>query len=102
MTILTHIYEQDHIPGIGPATLAVNYTFFILSTIAAPALRWPLKRQLLLGGVFYTLNYSSGILATLTDEAAWKYVISCTGSGLAGCSAGFMWVSQGRYIHLAC
>lgn len=102
MTILTHIYEQDGLPGIGPATLAVNYTFFILSTIAAPAVRWPLKRQLLLGGCLYTLNYSSGIVATLTDSSTLKYLISCTGSGLAGCSAGFLWVSQGRYIHLAC
>ena len=102
MTILTHIYEQAGLSGIGPATLASNYIFFILSTIAAPAVRWPLKRQLILGGCLYTLNYSSGILAALFDDPALKYFISCLGSGLAGCSAGFLWVSQGRYIHLAC
>lgn len=102
MTILTHIYEQNGLPGIGPATLAVNYICFIISTIIAPAVKWPLKHQLLLGGIFYTVNYSSGILASLVDSGGLKYVISCCGSGLAGCSAGFLWVSQGRYIHLAC
>lgn len=102
MTILTHIYEQADLPGIGPATLAVNYITFILSTIAAPACQAPLKLQLLFGGIFYTINYSSGIFAAMTDEAGLKFTISCLGSGLAGCSAGFLWVSMGRYIHLAC
>jgi hypothetical protein len=102
MTILTHIYEQADLPGIGPATLASNYAAFILSSIVAPAVRAPLKLQLLAGGLFYTLNYSSGILAALTDTAGLKFAISCLGSGLAGLSAGFLWVSQGRYIHVAC
>lgn len=102
MTILTHIYEQADLPGIGPATLASNYITFIISTIVAPAVRFPLKLQLLFGGVFYTFNYSSGIFAAMTDQAGLKFTISCLGSALAGCSAGFLWVSQGRYIHLVC
>jgi len=102
MTILTHIYEQDDLPGIGPATLATNYIAFLLSIIAAPALKKSLKLQLLLGGIFYTLNYSSGIFAAMTDKPEMKFLISCTGSGISGLSSGFMWVSQGRYIHLAC
>ena len=67
MTILTHIYEEDDLPGIGPATLAVNYIAFMISIIAAPAVRKPLKLQILSGGFFYTLNYSSGFFAALTD-----------------------------------
>ena len=102
MTILTHIYEQADLPGIGPATLATNYICFMLSTIVAPAVKWPLKLQLLLGGFFYTLNYSSGIFADMTDQPHLKFAISCLGSGIAGCSGGFLWVSQGRYIHLTC
>lgn len=102
MTILTHIYEQAGLPGIGPATLATNYLCFIISLIIAPAFKIPLKLQLLAGGIFYTLNYSSGILVALTDTAGLKFTISCLGSGIAGLSAGFLWISQGRYIHLAC
>jgi hypothetical protein len=67
MTILTHIYEDAGMPGIGPATLACNYTAFIISTFVAPALKLPLKTQLLFGGICYTINYSSGILVALTD-----------------------------------
>ena len=74
----------------------------MLSLVIAPALNKPLKLQLLSGGMFYTLNYSSGIFANMTDSAGLKFLISCTGSGIAGLSAGFMWISQGRYIHLVC
>lgn len=102
MTILTHIYEDSGIPGIGPATLACNYTTFIVSTLIAPILKFSLKSQLLFGGICYTINYSSGILAALTDEAWLKFVISCTGAMVAGLSGGPLWVSQGRYIHLLC
>ncbi len=102
MTILTHIYEQAGLPGIGPATLASNYIAFIISTILAPACPFTLKTQLLLGGFFYTFNYSSGIFASMTDNSVLKFTISCLGSGVAGLSAGLLWVSQGRYIHLAC
>lgn len=102
MTILTHIYEQADLPGIGPATLATNYLTFIISSLIAPASKAPLKLQLLAGGIFYTLNYSSGIFAALTDIPGLKFTISCLGSGIAGLSAGFLWISQGRYIHEAC
>jgi hypothetical protein len=102
MTILTHIYEDAGLPGIGPATLACNYTAFILSTLCAPLLKLSLKKQLLLGGVCYTLNYSSGIFASLATDTWLKFLISCTGAVVAGLSGGPLWVSQGRYIHLAC
>jgi hypothetical protein len=102
MTILTHIYEDAGLPGIGPATLACNYIAFILSTLCAPLIKLPLKAQLLFGGICYTINYSSGIFASYTDTAWLKFVISCTGAIIAGSSAGPLWVSQGRYIHLAC
>ena len=74
----------------------------MISLVVAPSVQKPLKLQLLSGGIFYTLNYSSGIFANMTDEAGLKFIISCTGSGIAGLSAGFMWISQGRYIHLVC
>lgn len=102
MTILTHIYEDAGLPGIGPATLACNYTAFIFSILWAPGLRIGLKKQLLLGGICYTFNYSSGFFAAMTDTGWLKFVISCTGSFIAGLSAGPLWVSQGRYIHVAC
>lgn len=102
MTILTHIYEDAGLPGIGPATLACNYIAFIFSTFCAPLITKPLKIQLLLGGICYTFNYSSGFFASLTDLSWLKFVISCSGSFIAGLSAGPLWVSQGRYIHLAC
>ena len=102
MTILTHIYEEANIPGIGPATLACNYGFFILSTLIAPYAKLSLKRQLLFAGMCYTLNYASGIFASLTNTTSLKFLITCTASSIAGLSAGFLWVSKGRYIHIVC
>ena len=40
------------------ATLATNYTTFIISTFCAPALKLPIKIQFLFGAVFYTIDYS--------------------------------------------
>ena len=102
MTILTHIYQDAGIPGIGPAALACNYTAFIVSTLIAPSVKWPLKRQLLFAGICYTINYSSGIFATLIDVTTIKYGISCIAAMISGSSAGLLWVSNGRYIHLVC
>jgi len=102
MTILTHIYETAHLSAIGPATLSCNYVAFITSTFVAPAIRLPLKVQLMIGALAYTFNYSSGIYASMTDEPVYKYLISCFGSTVAGLSGGLLWVSQGRYIHLVC
>jgi hypothetical protein len=102
MTILTHIYEDSSLPGIGPATLACNYSAFMLSTLCAPVLTIPIKMQLLLGGIFYTINYSTGFFVSFIDLGWLKFVLSCSGAFIAGLSGGPMWVSQGRYIHLAC
>jgi len=102
MTILTHIYEDANLPGIGPATLACNYGAFILSTLIAPSVKLPLKLQLVLAGICYTINYSSGIFALMTDVTGLKFLISCGAAAFAGFSAAFLWVSQGRYIHLVC
>lgn len=35
-------------------------------------------------------------------ETVFKYLLTCGGATLAGLSAGLLWVSQGRYIHLVC
>ncbi len=74
MTILSHIYEDAGLPGIGPATLATNYTTFIISTFCAPALKLPIKIQFLFGAVFYTINYSSGILVSFVDTPWLKFL----------------------------
>ena len=102
MTILTQIFEEAGIPGIGPASLGCIYVFFIISTVLAPAVKWSLKNQFLLGACFYTVGYLSGIPASLTDIVPLKFAITCIGASLSGCSAGFLWVSQGRYVHLVC
>ena len=102
MTILTQIYQQANLPGIGPISLSCVYFFFMLSTIIAPAIKLHLKTQFLIAGICYTLSYVSGIFAELTDVAVLKYTISSIGSCLTGSSAGLLWVSSGRYIHLAC
>lgn len=78
------------------------YVSFIFSTFCAPLIRKPLKMQLLFGGICYTLNYFSGFLVSFTDLTWLKYFITCSGSFIAGLSAGPFWVSQGRYIHIAC
>ena len=102
MTILTQIFEEAGIPGIGPASLGCIYVFFIISTVLAPGVKWSLKNQFLLGACFYTVGYLSGIPASLTDIVPLKFAITCIGASLSGFSAGFLWVSQGRYVHLVC
>lgn len=102
MTILTHIYRQLNLDNFGPATLASNYTAFIISTFVAPLVTLPIKTQFLIASVCYTINFSSGIFVSMIDTVWIKYFISCVGAGIAGFSAGFLWVSQGRYIHIIC
>ena len=84
------------------ATLATNYTTFIVSIFCAPALKLPIKIQFLFGAIFYTINYSSGILVSFVDTPWVKFFISCAGAFIAGLSGGPLWVSQGRFIHLSC
>jgi len=102
LTTLTSIYEEEGLPKMGPANLGINYLFFIISTILAPSVKAPLKNQFLFGGLCYSLSYASGILAGFTSTVVLKFIVTCTGSALAGFSAGFLWVSIGRYVHLAC
>lgn len=102
MTILTHIYTQLGLSSFGPATLATNYTCFIISTFVAPVITWPIKIQFLIASVCYTINFSSGIFVSMIDTVWIKYLISCSGAGIAGLTGGILWVSQGRYIHIVC
>jgi MFS family permease len=48
------------------------------------------------------MAYLSGIIVVIFDSNFLKYLIVCLGSCISGISAGFLWISQGRYIHLAC
>jgi hypothetical protein len=102
MTILTHIYKKLDLNDFGPATLASNYSTFIISTFVAPLVTLPIKVQFLIGSICYTINFSSGIFVSMVDTVWVKYFISCAGAAIAGFSAGLLWVSQGRYIHIIC
>ena len=100
-TMLTFIYEQEGLTAIGPANIAVTYIAFICSTIYAPSCRLRIKFQIMIATIAYTLNFSTGLLIPLVDTP-FKYMLTCLGAGVCGLSAGLLWVSQGRYIHLVC
>ena len=101
LTILTFIYEQANLPALAPTNIAVSYLAFILSTIYAPSCKWKMKYQMLLATAMYTLNYSTGLIIPHVSTP-FKFITGAIGSGGAGLSAGLLWVSQGRYIHLVC
>ena len=101
LTILTFIYEQANLPALAPTNIAVSYLAFILSTIYAPSCKWKMKYQMLLATAMYTLNYSTGLIIPHVSTP-FKFLTGAIGSGGAGLSAGLLWVSQGRYIHLVC
>jgi hypothetical protein len=75
---------------------------FIISTIYAPTCRWKIKNQILVATIAYTLNYATGLVVPYVNTVALKFVITCSGSAVCGLTAGLLWVSQGRYIHLTC
>ena len=101
LTILTFIYEQANIPALAPTNIAVSYLAFILSTIYAPSCKWKIKHQMLLATAMYTLNYSSGLVIPHVPTPL-KFLTGAFTAAGAGLSAGLLWVSQGRYIHLVC
>ena len=101
LTILTFIYEQAELTAIGPANIAVSYMAFILSTVYAPSCPWKIKTQMLIGTLAYTFNFATGLLIPMVS-VPFKYSLTCLGAGICGLSAGLLWVSQGRYIHLVC
>ena len=77
LTILTYIYEQDGLPGIGPATLAVNFACFIVSTIVAPQSADLSSTSFLLALDNHPqlrLRHLCGVCSSLL-----KYLISCRG-----------------------
>ena len=86
---------------MGPANIAVTYISFIISTLYAPTCPLRIKKQILIGTIAYTLTYSTGVLVPLVT-IPFKYLITCLGGAITGLSAGLLWVSQGRYVHLVC
>ena len=93
LTILTYIYEQDGLPGIGPATLAVNFACFIVSTIVAPQSADLSSTSFLLALDNHPqlrLRHLCGVCRLIPAEVP----DILQRSGLAGCSAGCLWVSQ--------
>jgi hypothetical protein len=101
LTIITYIYEQADLSIIGPTNIAVSYLTFIFSTIYAPSCKWKIKRQMLIATVAYTLNFSTGLIIPFAS-LPFKFVLTVGGSAVCGLSAGLLWVSQGRYIHIIC
>lgn len=101
LTILTFIYEQAELNAMGPANIAITYITFICSTIYAPSCSLRIKTQILIATIAYTLNFASGLFVPMVSTP-FKYVLICLGATVAGLSAGLLWVSQGRYIHLVC
>ncbi len=101
LTILTFIYEQAGITAIGPANISVSYLAFILSTIYAPSCTWKIKTQIMVATLAYTLNFATGLFVPLVS-VPFKFVLTCLGATACGLSAGLLWVSQGRYIHIIC
>ena len=74
---------------------------FILSTIYAPSCRWKIKTQLLVATFAYSFDFAAGLFVPLVSIPL-KYAFACLGATVCGLSAGLLWVSQGRYIHLVC
>jgi hypothetical protein len=101
LTIITYIYEQADLSIIGPTNIAVSYLTFIFSTIYAPSCKWKIKRQMLIATIAYTLNFSTGLIIPFAS-LPFKFVLTVGGSAICGLSAGLLWVSQGRYIHIIC
>lgn len=101
LTIITFIYEQADLTAIGPANIAIRYMAFILSTIYAPSCTWKIKNQLLIATLAYTFDFAAGLFVPLVS-VPFKYGLACLGATVCGLSAGLLWVSQGRYIHLVC
>jgi hypothetical protein len=101
LTILTFIYEQASLTAIGPANISISYMAFIVSTIYAPTCKWKIKNQLLVATFAYTINFSTGLFIPFVSTP-FKFVLTCVGAAVCGLSAGLLWVSQGRYIHLTC
>ena len=93
--------ETQSVTHAFPTNIAVSYLAFILSTIYAPSCKWKMKYQMLLATAMYTLNYSTGLIIPHVSTP-FKFLTGAIGSGGAGLSAGLLWVSQGRYIHLVC
>jgi hypothetical protein len=101
LTIITYIYEQADLAIIGPTNIAVSYLTFIFSTIYAPSCKWKIKKQMLVATIAYTLNFSTGLFIPYAS-LPFKFVLTVAGSAICGLSAGLLWVSQGRYIHITC
>ena len=99
LTIRTFIYEQADLNALGPANIAVTYISFIISTLYAPTCPLRIKYQILIATIAYTLNFSTGLFVPMVSTDI-QYALTCLGGAIAGLSAGLLWVSQGRYIHL--
>lgn len=100
--IVTHVYEEQGLSGVGPLNLIVNYLSFLISNTLAVKCKISFKAQMFIGSLAYTVNLSSGIFVPYIESHALIYFIVAFGGLIGGVSAGFLWVSQGGYLREVC
>ena len=102
-SIISYIFEELDLPYIGPTSLTVQYLTFIVSLIIAPGVKMKPKQQFLMGSIFHIINYGLAVVASLlSTDSTLVFVLICSGLGIGGFGGGFLWVSQGRYVHIIC
>ena len=100
--IVTHVYQEQGLTGVGPLNLIVNYLSFLISNTLAVKCKLSFKTQLLIGSLAYSVNMSTGIFVPFIGNHAAVYFIVALGGLVGGVSAGFLWVSQGGYLREIC
>ena len=68
----------------------------------APGCKYSFKTQMLIGSIGYSINMSTGIYAPYISDKTYVYLIVAFGGFLGGCTAGYLWVSQGGYLREVC
>lgn len=96
------MFEQLHMPDVGPASLAVLYLSFALSLIFTPAIRLSIKTQFLIVSAIFPLNYALGLYASTCNCHNTIYWLVSFGTSIGGIGNGILWVNQGKYVHLIC
>jgi hypothetical protein len=100
--IVTHVYQEQGLSGVGPLNLIVNYLSFLISNTLAVKCKLSFKIQMLIGSLAYSVNMSTGIFVPYIESHLAIYFIVALGGIIGGISAGFLWVSQGGYLREIC
>jgi hypothetical protein len=99
--VIGRVFEEEGNNILAPYTLAISYSFFILSNAIAPAVTLSQKWQMVFSGIGYAVNYAGSSL--IIGASTWEqYLIAGVGSAINGTTSGFLWVGVGRYLHNLC